>query len=239
MYDLNKQTFVMLTFSTVKEFHCKNVGNVTLQREAIVEVAAVKIKGGEIAGHYHTFVAIDGYDARNLEFEDNILAGYLNAEHLIGAPSFKEVVTKLHSYVRDSIFLVLSSSLSANNPFAVFIDSAKTLGYFFNSPTVQLGDILTARRLQSAVKESGVQFENLSVLKIAQMLVSEKESWADIFADYDIFFNPDSEEFYDKGRNDPLSWALAFSKLFIKLVEWGDETAIKPLDETLDGDIPF
>lgn len=62
------------------------------------------------------------------------------------------------------------------------------------------------------------------------MLACKKMNWADLFADYDIFFNPYSEDF-DKGRHDPLSWALAFARLFITLVEWKNDTALQPIDE--------
>lgn len=233
MYDLNKQTFVVLEFATVSEFtdNVKKV-DVRLQREAIVEVAAVKIKKGKIQRHYHSFVAIDGYDAQNIDFGDGNFGSYnLNAEHLIGAPSFKDVADRLHNFIDDSLLIVNSLSLNRYNQFFLFKDYAQSLGHCFNNPTISLSNVLTASRLQKAVKENGVKFENASVLQIAQMLAYNKPTWADIFADYDIFFNPDSNEDYDKGRNDPLSWALSFAKLFIVLEDWGAETALEPIDE--------
>ena len=235
MCDLEKQTFVVLVLTTLDSVHDNKQGYVNLQRNAIVEVAAVKIKKGKIEGHYHSFVAIDGYDAHDIEFGDGNFTYDAKACHLIGAPSFKEVVKKLHDYIGNSLLIVNSLSPSPNNPFIIFKDYARSFGYDFNNPAICMGHILDAARLQKAVEDSGVKFENASTLQIAKMLVYDKVNWTDIFADYDIFFNPDSEDFFDKGRNDPLSWALAFAQLFIKLVEQDDDSLIEPLDD----DCPF
>ena len=60
--------------------------------------------------------------------------------------------------------------------------------------------------------------------------------WTDTFADYDIFFNPDSKESFDKGRDDPLSWAIAFARLFIAINDFEDNS----LEEIKDDNIcPF
>ena len=40
---------------------------------------------------------------------------------------------------------------------------------------------------------------------------------SDIFCDYDIIFDPDSDDPLFKGRDDSLGWTLAFAKLFIVL----------------------
>ena len=232
MYDLKNQTFVVLGFATIEDLYDgKHTGSISLQRPAIVEVTAVKISNGKIEGHYHSFVSIDGYDAENIEFGEGNYSSYnLNAEHLIGAPSFKEVIDRVRSYVGDSILLVESLYSVTQNPFTVFKDYAQSCGYAFNNPVITLNNILTAARLQSAIEESKVKFENAGTLQIAQMLACKKMNWADLFADYDIFFNPYSEDF-DKGRHDPLSWALAFARLFITLVEWKNDTALQPIDE--------
>ena len=233
MYNLDNQSFVVLNFSTLRAF-TDNIKNddVTLQREAIVEIAAVKIKKGKIHGHYHSFVAIDGYNAQDIEFGSSDMGAYnLNNEHLIGAPAFKEVVEKLSDYVDDSVLIVYSLSPQAYNPFAIFKDCAKDCGYFFNNPAIAMTDIRNAKRLQRAVKESGIKFENANILQIAKMLAFDYKSWSEIFLDYGIFFDPDCDDIYDRDRNDPLSWALAFAKLFIKLVKWDNNTALKPIDE--------
>lgn len=233
MYNFYKQTFVVLEFATIGEFtdNVKKV-DVRLQREAIAEVAAVKISKGKIEKHYQAFVAIDGYDAHNIEFGDGNFGSYnLSAEHLIGAPSLKDVSNGFREFIGDSILIVNSVSPNVYNPFIIFKDTAQSLGYCFNNPVISLNNVLTAARLQKAVKESGVNFENASTLQIAQMLSYNKPTWTEIFADYDIYFNPDGDGDYNKGRNDPLSRALAFARLFIALVDFGTATVLEPIDE--------
>ena len=72
--------------------------------------------------------------------------------------------------------------------------------------------------------------------------------WTDTFAEYEIFFNPDSKESFDKGRNDPLSWALAFARLFIAITDCKNDDENVNVDtcanditpeESEDGEIPF
>lgn len=232
MYDLKNQTFVVLGFSTIDELDDCKRGHVRLQKPAVVEIAAVKIEKGKIKGHYHSFIAIDGYNAFNIDFGDsNFWAYNLNAEHLIGAPSFKDVAERLRSFCGESTLIVNPITSIMYNPFTVFKDYAESFGYFFNNPTLNLNNVLTAARLQSAVKESGIRFENASTLQIAQMLACDRLTWPEIFADYDIYFNPDSDDYFDKGRNDPLSWALAFARLFIALANCDNEIVLEPIDE--------
>lgn len=236
MYDLNKQNFIVLTFAAVGAFRLDGDGKtVESQRDSIVEVAAVKIEKGKIREHLHSFVAIEGYDANDiLEFSGlNIYGYHLTPQHLIGAPSLSEVVERLQSFIGDSIIVVDASPY--NDPFNIFKDYAKSVGCLFNNPTICLADIITAARLQKAIDDGNVKFENCATLQIAQILSCNRTSLTDIFADYNIYFDPDAKDSYDRDRDDPLSWALAFARLFIKLVSWGNDTALKPVDE----DIPF
>ena len=52
---------------------------------------------------------------------------------------------------------------------------------------------------------------------------------------YDIFFNPNSKE-SDKARNDPLSWALAFARLFIAISDFENDALEEVKDDTV---LPF
>lgn len=229
---IDKQTYVVLTFAAVSEFTDLNGKTVKLMRDAIVEAAAVKIKNRRIAGHYHSFAAIDGYDAHDLQFDDLRWASYyVDAAHLIGAPTFGEVAEKLSDYIGSAILIVKSASPSESNPFTVFKESAKNCGYVFNNTVVEIGNIYSAAKLHSAVADGGVEFRNPSLMQIAQALTCEKEKWTEIFADHDIYFDPDSEQDYNRGRDDPLSWALMFARLCVKLFE----SALEPVDE----DLPF
>ena len=239
MYDLDHKTYVVLHFAAVDDFHdrSKNI-HVHLNREEIIEVAAVKIKEGEIQGHFHSFIAIDGYDAHDLDFEDNrVSAYYAEAEHLIGAPSFIEVAERLKRYIGDSILVIRHSSFLSGSLFSVFQEKAQSRGFLLNNPTVNISNLLTAARLKNSLEESGDRFEDVSLVKLAQMLEYRKEKWADIFADYDIFFNPDSKDFLDRGRNDPLSWALAFARFFIALND--SETPEQGASDSNSEDFPF
>ena len=235
MYDINKQCFAILTFATVSELHdSANDIDVTLQRDAIVEVAAVKIEKSAIQGHYHSFVGIDGYDARDIQFDCGNYGAYgVRAEHLIGAPTLKDVVERLSNFIGDSVLLVHSVSANAHNPFTVFKDSAKSYGYCFNNPTVGLKDIAAAYRLKNAVQSSGADLETASVLQMANMLADKSETWIDIFAEYGIYFDPQNADMSLRDRNDPLSWALMFAKLFVAIVqnEEQEELAIEQVDE--------
>lgn len=242
MYDLNKQCFVVLTFATVSELHdLANDIDVTLQRDAIVEVAAVKIEKGFIQSHFHSFVGIAGYDARDIQFDCGNYGVYgIRAEHLIGAPALKEVISRLHSYIGGSTLLVQSTTINACNPFTVFKDSAKSYGYCFNNPTIELKNLSAAARLQSAVQSSGADLREASILHTANMLADKSETWIDIFAEYGIYFDPENADMGLRDRNDPLSWALIFAKLFVKLnecdieiqwdIEQGTETDVGVVD---------
>lgn len=234
MYDINKQCFAVLTFATVSELHdSANDIDVTLQRDAIVEVAAVRIEKGLIRNHFHSFVGIDGYGARDIQFDCGNYGAYgVRAEHLIGAPTLKDVVERLSSFIGDSVLLVHSVSANAHNPFTVFKDCAKSYGYCFNNPTVGLKDIAAAYRLKNAVQSSGADLETASVLQMANMLVDKSENWTDILADYDINFDTENDDMSLRDRNDPLSWALIFAKLFVKLNECDKEAKPDDAPET-------
>lgn len=236
MYDLDKQTFVVLAFATAGELHDNKKGSVRLlHREEIIEIAAVKIRRGKIEKNFHSFIAIDGIDSDNLEFDPGNYGSFrATPELLIGAPAFKDIIGEIYDFIGDSIIIDVQPS-SILHPFSLFKDKANSLGYLINNPVVDMWHIHTAKVLQDRVKASDKKFENLSVLQIAQMLSVDASRWTDIFAEYDIFFNPDSKDYCDRGRDDPLSWALAFAKLFIALAEWGNDTALEPIDD----DVPF
>ena len=221
MYDLNNQGFIVLTFATVSAFRdAANETDVILQRDAIVEVAAVKIENGRIQGHFHSFVAIDGYDANNIELDCGNYGAYgVRAEHLIDAPSLKAVVSRLYSYIGGRTLLVQSASTDIRNPFTVFKDCAKSYGLCFNNPTVELRNIAAAARLRNAGQSSGADLTETSVLQTANMLADKSETWVDVFADHGIYFNPQNDDMSLRDRDDVLSWALFFAKLFIALVQ--------------------
>lgn len=222
MYDFKHRVYVALDFASVGGFR-DNVNRISVQSNAeeIIEVAAVKIVDGEIEGHFHSFVAIDGYDARNIEFERYRAHAYFaEAQHLIGAPSFQEVAKRLSDYVQDSVLVLRCDTSFTYTDFAVFREKARSLGLLFNNATVHIDELVTAAILTGAVERGGKKFESLSVIEIAQMLNQNRKKWEDVFSDYGVFFDPQSEDILSKDRNDPLSWALAMAQFFIVLKNW-------------------
>lgn len=218
MCEFERQTFAVLDFAAIDGFIDKNKNiHVELNREEIIEIACVKIQNGEITGHFHSFVGIDGYDANSVEFDDcRVMAYCARAEHLIGAPPFGEVIQRLRNYIADSV-LVLRPSLFLRKCWDDLCEKAGDAGVIFDNRIIDIGSVYAAANLKKVLVESKDEFEDISIVKLARALSRGTRSWAEIFADYDIFFNPYSDDYFDKGRDDPLSWALAFVELFIAL----------------------
>ena len=76
--------------------------------------------------------------------------------------------------------------------------------------------------MKELIDDKGKNIDYRDILQIAENL-NYTGFWPDIFAEYDIFFNPDSKDSFDKGRNDPLSWAIAFAQLFIAIADFEDD----------------
>ena len=192
--DLINKTYCAVEFAIVEEFtDLRSLELVPLDKCAIVEVAAVKIVDGKIKGHFHSFVAIDGYSARNIQIETSSFVSYsINELHLIGAPRFDDVVKRLREYVGDSVVLVNNNLHSdAFNPLYVVRKQALSLGCPFDDKFIRIKDIL-----DEDDKERRIQ---------------------DIFLDYEVHFNPYADSF-SRSRNDALSWALAYAQLLLNVV---------------------
>lgn len=231
MEDFQNQSYVIMGFATIDGFYDKIKRRVVrLAKEEIIEVSAVKIKKGKIKEYFNSFVSIDGYDAHNIEFDDfRQLSYYVDAEHLIGAPSFENIAERLFDFVGQSI--IINTLFTIKEAFKIFKEKAQSFGYVFNNPTLDIDDIYTAKILKDMIEESSEKFENLTVLQLAQKMKTDKNIWTEIFADNDIFFDPDSNEDDFKGRNDPLSWALAFARFFIKINDCEEEAM--DIDESM------
>lgn len=192
--DLDKKTYCALELAMVEEFtDLKKYKLVSLDKCAVVEVAAAKIVEGKIQSHFHSYVAIDGYDAHDIEIETSAFVSYsINGMHLIGAPSFDEVIKRLREYAGDSVMLV-NNNLRSDlfNPLYVLRRRAQEIGCPFDDNFIRIKDIL-----DEDDKERRIQ---------------------DIFLDYDMHFNPNADSF-SRSRNDSLSWALAYAQLFINIV---------------------
>lgn len=224
MEDFKNKSYVIMGFATIDGFYDKIKKRVVrLAKEEIIEVSAVKIEKGKIKEYFNSFVSIDGYDAHNIEFEGfRQLSYYADALHLIGAPNFEYIAKRLFDFVGQSI--IINTVFTSNEAFKIFKEKAQSFGYVFNNPTSDIDDIYTAKILKDMIEESSEKFENLTVLQLAQKMKTDKNIWTEIFADNDIFFDPDSEVNELKGRNDPLSWALAFARFFIKINDCEEDT---------------
>lgn len=231
MEDFKNKSYVIMGFATIDGFYDKIKRRVVnLAKDEIIEVSAVKIENGKLKEYFNSFISIDGYDAHNIEFEGfRQLSYYADALHLIGAPNFEYIAKRLFDFIGQSI--IINTVFTSNEAFKIFKEKAQSFGYVFNNSTISIDDIYTAKILKDMIEESSEKFENLTVLQLAQKMKTDKNIWTEIFADNDIFFDPDSEVNELKGRNDPLSWALAFARLFIKINDCEEEAM--DIDESM------
>lgn len=231
MENFKNQSYVIMEFATVDSFYDKIKKRVVnLAKDEIIEVSAVKIENGKIKEYFNSFISIDGYDAHNIEFEGfRQLSYYADSLHLIGAPNFGNIAERLFHFIGQSI--IINMVFTSNEAFKIFKEKAQSFGYVFNNSTISIDDIYTAKRLKDMIEEGSEKFENLKILQLAQLLKTDKNIWTEIFADNDIFFDPDSEVNELKGRNDPLSWALAFARFFIKLSDCEED--VTDIDESI------
>ena len=174
--------------------------------------------------------------AENLSDDAECMSRYgITPAHLIGAPSLKNAVEKFYNFTQDCIILVRHKTSSYNTSFDIFQMYAKSFGYIFNNPVFGMTDIVQAAKIKEMFEDKEQNIDYTDILCIAKNL-GHAHFWTDTFADYDIFFNPDSKESFDKGRDDPLSWAIAFARLFIAINDFEDNS----LEEIKDDNIyPF
>lgn len=229
MYNLKKNTYVVVEFTVLDGgitdiYESKIKKGLHFGSSLLIEIAAVKIKRGKISEHYTNFIGIDGLQAENLSNQgDSDMSYYgLTPAHLIGAPSLQETVEKFYRFAQNCTILVMRKAASYNTAFDIFQSYAKSFGYVFNNPVLSMLDIVQAAKLKELIDDKGKNIDYRDILQIAENL-NYTGFWPDIFAEYDIFFNPDSKDSFDKGRNDPLSWAIAFAQLFIAIADFEDD----------------
>lgn len=231
MFALKEKVYVVLEFVTVDGYFTdietkKDKQEVNLSFPAIIEMAAVKIKSGEIVEHYSTFVGIDGCNAHDLKFdEDSPELDGISAEHLIGAPSFYDADVRLFEFIMGCTLITKYSKNDSRNPINLLINYMKGTAYVFNNPVVSLNNIITAVKVKDCLQECSDEATGLDCYKIALEL-ENKESYDDMVAGY-LDIDPDS------ARHDSLSRALIMARLFIELIK--DKNKLQPIDE----EVPF
>lgn len=202
-------------------------------KESIIEVAAVKIKKGEIVEHYSSFVAIENYDPHDFELGlMNHNSKSITNLHLIGAPRFKSVCERLHEFSKDCD-LVVRALTNFRDPFTRFKESAMNCGYLFNQPVWDIRDFLFASELRERIGDKTINMGEMTLPEIATEFKTNK-SWAEIFDEYGIYlFDKETLEI----RGGSLSWALAFAQLLIEIIikeeEWEEENLKKEAHEGL------
>lgn len=229
--------FTVLLFSTVSDIRdsLKNK-SIHLEPERIVEVVAVKIKNGQIEKHFSSFVAIEDYDAPRFEFSEyNFNRNKLRSEHLIGAPSLKEVAKSVKAFVGDDTVILRGNGDEQHHPYCIFIEAAKKCGIIFDNEIADIGLIYDAVHLRDMLEDEELKFEEATPLEIAQTLASAHDAWEEIFLFNNVDFTP-SDDAWEQDRDDPLSWALAFAKLLIYLLDLSPEWEVYEDDGE---DIPF
>lgn len=241
MYNSKKNSYVMVEFTVLDWVSSDLLDNKIKERlnftcPPIVEIAAVKIQNGKICEHYTNFIGLDGLNAENLSDDGDCMSHFgITPAHLIGAPSLKNAVEKFYNFTQDCIILVRHKTASYNTPFDIFQMYAKSFGYIFNNPVFGMTNIVQAAKIKEMFEDKEQNIDYTDILCIAKNL-GHAHFWTDTFADYDIFFNPDSKESFDKGRNDPLSWAIAFARLFIAITDF-ENNAIEEIKD--DNACPF
>ena len=253
MHNLKKNTYVMVEFTVLDWVSGDLVDNKIKERMSftcppIVEIAAVKIQNGKICEYYTNFIGLDGLNAENLSDDGDCMSHFgITPAHLIGAPSFKEVLEKFFHFSENCIILVRHKTSSYHTPFDIFQIYAKSYGYIFNNPVFGMTNIVQAVKVKEMFEDKEQNIDYTDILRIAKNL-DHSNFWTDTFAEYEIFFNPDSKESFDKGRNDPLSWALALARLFIAITDCKNDDENVNVDtcanditpeESEDGEIPF
>ena len=241
MHNLKKNTYVMVEFTVLDWVSGDLVDNKIKERMSftcppIVEIAAVKMQNGKICEHYTNFIRLDGLNAANLSNDGDCMSYFgITPAHLIGAPSLKDAVEKFFNFSENCIILVRHKTSSYNTPFDIFQMYAKSFGYIFNNPVFGMTHIVQAAKIKEMFEDKEQNIDYTDILRIAKNL-DHSNFWTDTFAEYEIFFNPDSKESFDKGRDDPLSWAIAFARLFIAINDFEDNS----LEEIKDDNIyPF
>ncbi len=234
------EKFTVLTFSTVKHLAgLFGTHDVNFEREQVIEIAAAKIKKGRITKHFSSFIALDGYDMHRFEFKDyNFNLNGIRAEHLIGAPTLEETAKTIKAFVGDDTVIVRGNANHKEHPYQLFITAAEKFGVIFENDVLDIELIHRAVRLQVLLEDEGKEFEEATPLEIAGMLAPEHDNWTDIFLDYNVSFDTSEDAAWAQDRSDPLSWALAFAKFLIKMLELNEKYEWKVYDAD-DEDIPF
>ncbi len=162
------------------------------EKPYLVEVAAVKIEKRKIVSHFSSFIAIDGYDAHDIEFDPcNPEAYGVQEDHLIGALSFEDVAKRVCAFAEGGVPVVIPNFFDTAG---IFAEHAKKCGLSFVHPVRQFGKTFPIRR----------EFK-------------DGTPTTEIFSEYEIFLL--DKDIMMNTRDDLLTWTLAYARLALALMD--------------------
>lgn len=222
MKSIYDRTFVILNFVAVNRWE--------KGKEQILEVAAVKVRNGEICEHFSTFVAPQQPSELKFECEDSDYCG-ITPFHLIGAPSLEEVCKRVHAFTEGCDLAVPAiSNRRYIDLFLIFREAAAKFGINFEDPVVSIYNLCWVDAVMSELRGDELDLSASKAFEIAAVISCDFD-WEDALANYEIW---DLYAFFDFEyvRKDCLAWALAFARLFIKIIYAEDGKEIQ--DEKYD-----
>ncbi len=226
MFNYKEKTYAVLEFTTIDGFFSsielkEGKTEVRLGFPTVIEVAAVKISGGKIIGHYSTFIGIDGCNPNDIRLDSDSPELYgITAEHLIGVPSLYDVCDNLLNNVNGCTLITRFPEKDSRNPLHIVKRYMEPAGYVYNNPVVSINNIITAIMIKKILVADRAELSGTDAYCLALSL-ENKDCYNDLVAQY---LDCDAES----GRQDCLSRALIMARLFIALSK--QPTKLQPVD---------
>ena len=227
MSDLNKQTFVVIEFSSAESVKLQDTGKeIKFNQPNIIEIALAKVEKGKVVESRQRFITIDGYNMRNIELNDLDFNNHgVVAAHLIGANSLKEEISGIYYFIKDSVLIMRGQYIECE--YKYLKGFAQSCGYDFNNTVINIVDLIMAYNLKLNI--TAEKWDSISPTELIKHFKLDCDTWTDIFINNDIAFDP-SREIILNCRDDSLGWALAIAQLYVNL--YGElYTQLKPIDE--------
>lgn len=227
MCDLNKQTFIVIEFSSAESVKLQDFGKeIKFNQPSIIEIAMAKVEKGKIVESRQRFIAIDGYGMSNIKLDDSDFNNHgVCAAHLIGASSLKEELSGIYYFIKDSVLIMRGQYIKSEYKYLKAF--AQSCGYEFNNPVINIVDLIMAYNLKLNITAD--KWDSISPTELIKHFKLDCDTWTDVFINNGIAFDP-SREIILNCRDDSLSWALAIAQLYVNL---HDELypQLKPIDE--------
>lgn len=218
MSDLNKQTFVVIEFSSAESVKLQDTGKeIKFNQPSIIEIAMAKVEKGKVVESRQQFIAIDGYNMRNIELDDSDFNNHgVVAAHLIGAHSLKEEINGIYYFIKDSVLIMRGQYIESEYRYLKAF--AQSCGYEFNNPIINIVDLIMAYNLKLNI--TAEEWDSLSPTEIIRHFKLDCDTWTDVFINNDIAFDPSREIILNcRDDNVPLNIALTI-RIFCKFYQY-------------------